>query len=100
MVQPVSARVVDIVNDGGDEAGGLVYLVAVLLHSGPVEEAGRGVEDVGRVRRVVVRVAVVVGLEQRQPVLGGNSIGFLDRQTDRLKMGDGLKMSDFGLGMS
>ena len=32
--------------------------------------------------------------------LGGNSIGFLDRLTDRLKMGDGLKMSDFGLGMS
>ena len=31
---------------------------------------------------------------------GGNSIGFLDRLTDRLKMGDGLKMSDFGLGMS
>ena len=30
--------------------------------------------------------------------LGGNSIGFLDRLTDRLKMGDGLKMSDFGLG--
>ena len=30
----------------------------------------------------------------------GNSIGFLDRLTDRLKMGDGLKMSDFGLGMS
>ena len=29
-------------------------------------------------------------------VLGGDSIGFLDR----LKMGDGLKMSDFGLGMS
>ena len=27
---------------------------------------------------------------------GGNSIGFLDR----LKMGDGLKMGDFGLGMS
>ena len=24
----------------------------------------------------------------------------LDRLTDRLKMGDGLKMSDFGLGMS
>ena len=33
-------------------------------------------------------------------VQGGNSIGFLDRLTDRLKMGDGLKMSDFGLGMS
>ena len=32
-------------------------------------------------------------------VQGGNSIGFLDRLTDRLKMGDGLKMSDFGLGM-
>ena len=32
--------------------------------------------------------------------LGGNSIGFLDSLTDRLKMGDGLKMSDFGLGMS
>ena len=32
--------------------------------------------------------------------LGGNSIGLLDRLTDRLKMGDGLKMSDFGLGMS
>ena len=32
--------------------------------------------------------------------LGGNSIGFLDCLTDRLKMGDGLKMSDFGLGMS
>ena len=32
--------------------------------------------------------------------LGGNSIGFLDRLTDRLKMGDGLKMSDSGLGMS
>ena len=33
-------------------------------------------------------------------VQGGNSIGFLDRLTDRRKMGDGLKMSDFGLGMS
>ena len=33
-------------------------------------------------------------------IQGGNSIGFLDRLTDRLKMGDGLKMSDFGLGMS
>ena len=32
--------------------------------------------------------------------LGGNSIGLLDRLTDGLKMGDGLKMSDFGLGMS
>ena len=32
--------------------------------------------------------------------LGGNSMGFLDRFLDRLKMGDGLKMSDFGLGMS
>ena len=32
--------------------------------------------------------------------LSGNSIGFLDRLTDLLKMGDGLKMSDFGLGMS
>ena len=60
---------IDIVNDGGDEAGRLVELVAVLLHSWPVEEAGGGVEDVGRVRRVVVRVPVVVGLEQRQPVL-------------------------------
>ena len=35
-----------------------------------------------------------------QTALGGNSIGFSDRLTDRLKMGDGLKMSDFGLGMS
>ena len=35
-----------------------------------------------------------------QTVQGGNSIGFLDRLTDLLKMGDGLKMSDFGLGMS
>ena len=33
-------------------------------------------------------------------VQGGKSIGFLDRLTDRLKMRDGLKMSDFGLGMS
>ena len=33
-------------------------------------------------------------------VQGGNSIGFLDGLTDRLKLGDGLKMSDFGLGMS
>ena len=32
--------------------------------------------------------------------LGGNSIGFLDRLTDLLKMGNGLKMSDFRLGMS
>ena len=32
--------------------------------------------------------------------LGGNSIGFFDCLTDRLKMGDGLKMGDFGLGMS
>ena len=60
---------IDIMNDGGNEAGSLVQLVAVLLHSGPVEKAGGGVEDVGRVRRVVVRVPVVVGLEQRQPVL-------------------------------
>ena len=36
----------------------------------------------------------------RYTALGGNSIGFLDRLTDRLKMGDSLKMSDFGLGMS
>ena len=33
-------------------------------------------------------------------ILGGNSIVFLDRLTDRLKMVDGLKMSDFVLGMS
>ena len=33
-------------------------------------------------------------------IQGGNSIGFLDRQTNRLKMGDSLKMSDFGFGMS
>ena len=31
---------------------------------------------------------------------GGNSIGFLDRLKDRLKMGDGLKVSDLRLGMS
>ena len=69
VVKPVSARVIDIVNDGGDEASGLVQLVAVLLHSGPVEKACGGVEDVGGVRRIVVRVSVVVCLEQRQPVL-------------------------------
>ena len=41
------------------------------------------------------------GAEQvSQEELGGNSIGFLDRLTDRLKMRDGLKMSDFRLGMS
>ena len=39
-------------------------------------------------------------LEVRILEISGNSIGFLDRLTDRLKMGDGLKMSDFGLGMS
>ena len=69
VVKPVSARVINIVDDGGDEAGGLVDLVAVLLHPRPVEEAGGGVEDVSRVRRVVVRVPVVVGLEQCKPVL-------------------------------
>ena len=37
-------------------------------------------------------IATSEDVEQSQ---GGNSIGFLDR----LKMGDGLKMSDFGLGM-
>ena len=58
--------------DSCDETGSLVEAVAVLLHLLRVEEAGDGVEDVGRVRRVVVRVAaVVVGLDQGQPVLHG-----------------------------
>ena len=38
--------------------------------------------------------------EKDLTVQGGNSIGILDRLIDRFKMGDGLKMSDFGLGMS
>ena len=38
--------------------------------------------------------------EEGGEALGGNSLGFLDRLTDLLKMGDGLKMSDFWLGMS
>ena len=53
-----------------------------------------------RIRRRFREMVIRVGKHGAASSQGGNSIGFLDRLTDRLKMGDGLKMSDFGLGMS
>ena len=53
-----------------DEAYGFVHRVTDFLDVLSLEKEGSGMQDVGRVRGVVVGVgAVVVGLDQGQPVL-------------------------------
>ena len=52
-----------------------------------------------RSRSSLGRCPSLGGLLGNLKIQGGNSIGFLDCLTDHLKMGDGLKMSDFGSGM-
>ena len=67
---PVFPRVVDIVYGCRDEAYGFVYRVTDFLDVLSLEKEGSGMQHVGRVRGVVIRVgAVVVGLDQGQPVL-------------------------------
>ena len=61
---------IDVMNDGGDQADHFIHAVAHLLDRLLLQEAGGGVQDVGRVGGVVVSIGpFVVGFNECQPVL-------------------------------
>ncbi len=57
---------IDVVDSGRNETGGLVDFVQQRLDTLSLQEVGRRLQHIGRVSRIVIRVRrVVIGLDDR-----------------------------------